>query len=538
MHSLHNAESFAVEDVLEAFHIQTRDRFENELDIALEAKNEYVVWLDGTAHMHSRQVLAGKRVIVPARVSTVVPNTDGVYRVEYDPEVAGNYTLSVTLVRWGGLHATYFQNPDLTVPFPGRLPHCLPTNEVCESTRIDSTVNFAWGVHSALSAPYVYPADFFSVRWTGFVLPPVTDKYRFYVVVDGGVRLWIGDDLVLDSWTPSVSEPYTEELLLAGGVKYAIRMEYMDDTDSATVRLMWSSASGSVAKQIVPSTALYNSRHLRGSPMLVTFSPGAIDATTTTAAGDGLIGGVAGDPFVLTVNSWDTHSNQRFMTGLDTYDITVTAVDGWAAMNRVNDAWTGVPIVFSTFTGTVGAVPQDWTRICQRCASTFTGSTIVQTATDLTTSVRRGQRVSINGETFMVHLTASFTATQLPLQAPVMSASSTSAVDVYRVDDGDATASHVVTYNPTIRGNYSVDVRIPRTTEVQSITLTGLSAIGGTFAVKYGALSTPALAYNIDHVAMQGHLTTLLATPFNTTVSVNVTVSAADSFGGRTWMSR
>src|SRR5437879_4845790 len=62
-------------------------------------------------------------------------------------------------------------------------------------TVTDSTINFDWWG----SPIWGIPADNFTVRWTGSVLPKYTEDYRFYTISDDGVRLWINDKLVIDN---------------------------------------------------------------------------------------------------------------------------------------------------------------------------------------------------------------------------------------------------------------------------------------------------------------------------------------------------
>ena len=536
IYSLHTAEPHAVENVLESFMIQTRDRFENELDHAVEGTNQYVVTLVGLPHEYSRQYALqaqGTPIVINADVVTNVPNTDGKYYVSYTPVVAGNYTLNVQYLRSGGLLATYYYNEDLTSPFPGRFPFCLPTNEVCEATQLDVNVDFNWGTLPALPAPaYVYPADYFSVSWTGWVQVPVTDYYVFHVYANGGLSLWINDTAAIDAWAISVAEPESAPMLLMAGEFYPITLNYHDDVGAAAVTLSWSSSS--MAKTVVPSSALFNARHLRGSPMEVQFYPGAINASTSNAVGNGLIGGVAGDPFTFVVSSADNAGNQRYNTGADWYDVTVTAVDGWASINRVNDAWTGVPIQFSTFAGTVTLNHLDWTLLCSSCVSTSFGSTQLQVSTNVTTALRRGQRIAVNGETFIVHHTDPFTASLIPLQNPVRKPS-VSNVDLYALADGELTGSHQVTYYPTIRGNYSVDVRVPRTSEIQTITLTSLANVSGTFIVGFKNYATAPLPYNVNATSLVSALQAAVPLFNNVAVNVSATYAPAAEFGAGVW---
>ena len=105
--------------------------------------------------------------------------------------------------------------------------------------RLDSTVNFTWG--AASPAPAV-PVDGFSVRWTGSITPDVTQAYTFSTVSDDGVRLWVNGQLLIDNWTLHGATENTGTVTLNAGISYPIKMEYYDNTGSATARLLWTAA--------------------------------------------------------------------------------------------------------------------------------------------------------------------------------------------------------------------------------------------------------------------------------------------------------
>ena len=86
---------------------------------------------------------------------------------------------------WGD----YFDNPDLSgAPVLSRL---------------DDAVNFSWGSGSPGSE---VASDNFSARW-------VRDEwfaggtYRFNILSDDGVRVWVGDQLVVDEWRDRWATP-------------------------------------------------------------------------------------------------------------------------------------------------------------------------------------------------------------------------------------------------------------------------------------------------------------------------------------------
>lgn len=136
-----------------------------------------------------------------------------------------------------GLSATYFNNIDLTGT---------------TVTRIDATVNFAWGGGTPDAA---IGADTFSARWEGQVQPRYDEDYTFYTLSDDGVRLWVNGVQIINNWTDHGDTENAGTISLAAGVKYVIKMEYFENGGGATAKLSWSSPS--TPKEIIPATQLY-----------------------------------------------------------------------------------------------------------------------------------------------------------------------------------------------------------------------------------------------------------------------------------------
>lgn len=136
-----------------------------------------------------------------------------------------------------GLLGQYYNNKDLTS---------------FVLSRTDKTVNFNWSKGSPASGIGV---DTFSARWTGFVLPPATNTYTFYVKSDDGVRLWVNDKLLVDNWVNQSAKEKSATISLSGGQKYSVKIEYYENTRTALMQFLWSSPS--ISKQIVPMSQLY-----------------------------------------------------------------------------------------------------------------------------------------------------------------------------------------------------------------------------------------------------------------------------------------
>lgn len=106
------------------------------------------------------------------------------------------------------------------------------------------------------------PSAAISVRWCGVVQPEFSEKYTFYVEADQAVRLWIGDQLLLDSGKKvrrgEVGE-ISAAVELKAGTRVPLALEYAQApgaaTEAARVCLSWSSPSA--GKSVVPRGVLF-----------------------------------------------------------------------------------------------------------------------------------------------------------------------------------------------------------------------------------------------------------------------------------------
>src|SRR6185295_14123433 len=88
------------------------------------------------------------------------------------------------------------------------------------------TINFDWGFGSPGAG---LPADGFAVRWTGRIAPTISETYTFFATVNGGVRIWLEDQLILDRWfEQGTTEWGGTSLHLTAGSVYNLRVDYFD----------------------------------------------------------------------------------------------------------------------------------------------------------------------------------------------------------------------------------------------------------------------------------------------------------------------
>ena len=113
-------------------------------------------------------------------------------------------------------------------------------------TRVEA-VDFDWLFGSPDSS---IPVDAFSARWTGRVQAPFTGDYRLQTVSDDGVRVWLGDVLLIENWTGHPPTTDTSAAVhLEAGQSYPVKVEYFDSKKGAVMRLRWlvPGAPGAVA---------------------------------------------------------------------------------------------------------------------------------------------------------------------------------------------------------------------------------------------------------------------------------------------------
>lgn len=136
-----------------------------------------------------------------------------------------------------GLTATYFNNKN----FSG-----------ATAKRTDKSINFNWGQTAPVKK---ISSDTYSVRWTGKLQATKTEKYTLTTVSDDGVRLWLNDKLIINNWTDHSPASNSAVVDMVVGQKYNLKIEYYENTSSATMQLFW--ASPSIPQTIISTSQLF-----------------------------------------------------------------------------------------------------------------------------------------------------------------------------------------------------------------------------------------------------------------------------------------
>ena len=216
--------------------------------------------LDGSAPTTNSPLYAAPFILTN---STVI-KAKGFKSGFVDSSVAVATLLNSSAVGSGtGLTGSYYSNQFKTFNNPATL------------VRADATVNFNWGNGSP--DPGI-SADHFTVRWTGAVQPPLGDTYTFYTTTDDGVRLWINERLIIDSWVDQGPTERSGSITLVGQQRYNIRMEYYENGGGAVATLSWGNPS--MSKVIIPQNQLYPATN----PPPVVSVTGPTNGSTYTAS--------------------------------------------------------------------------------------------------------------------------------------------------------------------------------------------------------------------------------------------------------------
>ncbi|HEY4149604.1 MAG TPA: PA14 domain-containing protein [Chitinophagaceae bacterium] len=191
--------------------------------IALQAGVKYNIVIEYFENQYSS--IAQLYWSSPSTPKAIIPQSQ-LYPPSTAPVVTGT-----------GLEGDYYNTMDLSGPIV--------------LTRTDTTVNFNW----PMSPGGNVNSDYFSVRWSGQVLPQFSETYTFYTNSDDGIRVWVNGQMVINDWTIHASTQDYGSISLQAGVKYNIVVEYFENAYSAIAQLYWSSPS--TPKAIIPQSQLF-----------------------------------------------------------------------------------------------------------------------------------------------------------------------------------------------------------------------------------------------------------------------------------------
>lgn len=120
-----------------------------------------------------------------------------------------------------GLLATYYKGENFEQPVVRR-----------HETRLD----YEWALQPPVPG---VPAEHFSVRWQGWLVPPVGGRYLLHLRIDDGLRLWLNGRQIVNEWRDQYFSDYTVAVDLQAGQAYELRIDYYQNLLESRMRLAW-----------------------------------------------------------------------------------------------------------------------------------------------------------------------------------------------------------------------------------------------------------------------------------------------------------
>jgi len=222
---------------------------------------------DTEAHRQLAQTIAEKSLVLlknkdgflpfkPSikNIAVIGPNADSLNAL------VGNYNGSpshpVTVLkgmrtRFGGANIHYAPGTGLLDPVQAPVPNdALCTDAKCRkpglnaeyfadknvnqkptTKRVDANATVTWHNHIASGA----------VRWSGYLKAPESGSYSLRYLADGGYRIWVNDQLVIDAWNvdwrPVIASGAVD---MVAGQLYRLKIEAFQRGEQGNEQLVWS----------------------------------------------------------------------------------------------------------------------------------------------------------------------------------------------------------------------------------------------------------------------------------------------------------
>lgn len=258
----------------------------------------------------------------PHRITLEYYESFGSARVKLSWAIAP-CTATVVAERWRG---EYFNNLELS------------GKPVLVQDDGDARLDLDWGLKSPESNCGIN-ADNFSARWTR-TAAFVEGVYRFHLIADDGVRVFIDGQLKFDRWRDQMMAE-TFDVPLAGG-NHQIRVEYFDRWGSAALKLNWERHPCFAG---VPPDRwrgeYFNNANLTGQPQMIRDDgDGSLNFDWNVKS--------AGENCGVMADEFSARWSRRLILPAGVYRFTVTGDDGvrlWVNGKKLIDEWRDQPPV-------------------------------------------------------------------------------------------------------------------------------------------------------------------------------------------------
>ncbi len=177
--------------------------------------------------------------------------------------------------------------------------------------RGDQLIDFDWGLNAP--APSVNPENF-SVRWSKTEVFE-SSTYRFRLVSDDGIRMYIDNQLAFDAWNDHGVRTDTFEKTLTAG-PHDIRVEFYDSGFDAVAKMSYTKITGPPVETTYSAT-YFNNMTLSGTPVVSRSEPVVNNDWGLSAPAAG-----------VNADQFSARWTKQILTVAGTYKFTVTGDDG------------------------------------------------------------------------------------------------------------------------------------------------------------------------------------------------------------------
>jgi len=117
-----------------------------------------------------------------------------------------------------------------------------------EFTRVDDQINFYWGSHSP--SPQL-PDDNFSVRWTGYIVPPVTGTYHLGCWGMPTLDVYFEGKKILSHNSEHHAFYHESDVQMEAGKRYKVVYDYKNWYGDGDAKLVWAMPNPNMLKDAV-----------------------------------------------------------------------------------------------------------------------------------------------------------------------------------------------------------------------------------------------------------------------------------------------
>jgi hypothetical protein len=228
----------------------------------------------------------------------------------------------------GGLHATFYNYPDLTAQKATVQARTVDfSSPAC--SHIECVVD-DW--HPGVSVKRFTDDDHVSARWVGFLKAPYPQTFTFAASLlenDERVKVWVDNALIIDMWDSlSAIVPSQAASFRCSDSEFTpLKIEYKDISGAQGLKLSWESIEMAIIpRECIPSSALAMGVQRKELPIAFENQPDSFCSVTSIPFGSSLSVSSAGTTSTFRVLARDQFGNFRPVADADVSNLLISQV--------------------------------------------------------------------------------------------------------------------------------------------------------------------------------------------------------------------